>query len=339
MADLQGIELPIIRTSERKDFKRCPIRWWWAWRDGLKPKGPEDMNLWFGQGIHLAMAKWYIPGFKRGIDPRETFEKWVKDETRKMKLTYRDEFGQWEKDYIDAGKLGENMLSHYLYWWGQDEAWEFIEPEQTFAAILNHPLRGRVVRFVGTFDGVFRDHDPDESPQPMIKLLESKTAKSISTGHLSIDDQAGGYWAVATDSLRAAELIGPKEAIEGITYNFIRKAKPDDRPQNSQGKYLNKDGSVSKNQPKPVCERVFIERSPRERNNQLRRIMAERAAMERFESGEQEMYKNPNWNCHWDCTFHGMCELHDSTPDWEEFRDRMFKRVDPYADHRKSAAE
>lgn len=333
--DGQLIELPMLRTSERKDFKRCPQRWWWAWRDGLKPIGPENLNLWFGQGIHLGFAKWYIPGLERGIDPRETFEEFVKVETRKMKLSFKDEFGQWEKEFVDAGVLGEAMLTAYLMEYGHDEAWEFIAPEQPFRVVLKHPVLGEIVRYVGTFDGVFRNHEFDGQ----IELLETKTAKTISIKHLSLDDQAGGYWAVATDTLRAQKLIDAKEAIAGIRYNFLRKGMPDERPTDSEGYALNKDGSRSKNQPKPLVERHFIEKTRRERQTQLKRVMAEAQNMRRFETGEQEMYKSSNWNCSWDCDFFNLCELHESTPDWEEFARRAMSKRDPYADHRKSAAE
>ncbi len=329
------IELPIIRTSERKSFKRCPQQWWWGWREGLRLQGPENINLWFGAGIHLAMADWYIPGKVRGVDPRETFEKFVKDETRKMKISFKDEFGKWEADYHDAGVLGEDMLTEYLDEYGHDEHWEFIAPEQKFSVVLNHPTRGKVVRFVGTFDGCMINHEEDGQ----IELLETKTAKSISTVWLELDDQAGGYWAVATDTLRAQKLIGPKDTIVGIQYNFLRKAMRDDRPRNGAGEYLNKDRSVSKNQPKPLVERHFIERTRRERNRQLRAVMAERQAMERFETGEQDMYKTATWNCHWDCDFFQMCQLNETSPDFEEFKRLVFKKRDPYADHRKSAAE
>lgn len=329
------IELPMLRTSERKDFKRCPQRWWWAWREGLRPQGPDPINLWFGTGIHLGMAKWYIPGKVRGIDPRETFEEFVKTETRMMKLSFKDEYGQYEKEFVEAGPLGEAMLTAYLEEYGHDEQWEFIAPEQTFSVVIRHPVLGKLVRYVGTFDGAMIDHEDDGA----INLLETKTAKSISTTHLTLDDQAGGYWAIATDTLRAQGLIGPKQALDKIVYNFLRKATPDERPQNEQGLYLNKDGSVSKNQPKPLVERFPVEKSPHERNVQLKRIMAEAQNMRRFVTGEQEMYKSSNWNCSWDCQFFQMCELHESTPDWKEYRDAVMRRRDPYADHRKSAAE
>lgn len=329
------IELPMLRTSERKDFKRCPQRWWWAWRDGLRPQGPDPLNLWFGTGIHLAFAKWYIPGKVRGIDPRETFENFVKTETRMMKLTYKDEYGQYEKDFVDAGVLGEDMLTGYLNYYGWDEAWEFIAPEQTFRVVLRHPIHGKVVRYVGTFDGVFIDHEADGA----YRLLETKTAKDMSFGHLSLDDQAGGYWAIATNTLRAQKLIPEDGTIDYIVYNILRKALEDDRPKDAEGYALNKDGTRSKRQPKPRFERIPIDRNDRERNTQLKRIMAESQAMRRFETGEQEMYKTSSWNCSWDCQFFQMCELHEQTPDWEDYRDMVMRRRDPYADHRKSAAE
>lgn len=331
----EPIELPIMRTSERKDFKRCPQRWKWAWRDGLKPQGPDPINLWFGTGIHLGMAHWYIPGKVRGIDPRETFEKFVKDEIRHLKLSYKDEFGQWESEFVEAGSLGEDMLTEYLNTYGHDEQWEFIAPEQKFSVILKHPLLGKVVRFVGTFDGAMINHDEDGR----IELLETKTAKSIATEWLELDDQAGGYWAVGTDTLRAQGLIGPKEILAGIQYNFLKKALIDQRPRNDAGEYLNKDMTVSKNQPKPAVERHFVEKTRRERSRQLKSIMAEAQAMRRFETGEQEMYKASNWNCHWDCQFYQMCQLNEVSPDVEEFQRFAFAKRDPYADHRKSTAE
>lgn len=329
--------LPMIRTSERKSFKRCPQQWWWAWQEGLREQGPDPINLWFGTGIHLALAKWYLPGKVRGIDPRETFEEFVTGEVRYIKKTFKDEYGNYEKEFLEAGPLGEDMLTEYLDEYGHDEAWEFIAPEQTFSVVLKHPVLGPVVRYVGTFDGVFINHDEDGQ----FELLETKTAKSISTVWLELDDQAGGYWAVASKTLAAQGLIGPNDAIAGIRYNFLRKAMRDDRPRDEDGNYLNKDRSVSKNQPKPIVERHFIERTRRERNKQLKSVMAERQAMERFISGEQPLYKASSWNCSWDCQFFQLCQLDNVSreEDVEEFKRSVYRIRDPYADHRKSAAE
>jgi hypothetical protein len=40
--------------------------------------------------------------------------------------------------------------------------------------------------------------------------------------------------------LREAGILGPKEAVSGIIYNFLRKARRDTRPENAEGFKLNK---------------------------------------------------------------------------------------------------
>ena len=83
------LELPMLRTSERKSFKRCPAQWWWGWREGLTPKRRKSGALWFGTGIHLALENWYIPGQQRGVDPRETWKKFVGEQIGRASVTGR----------------------------------------------------------------------------------------------------------------------------------------------------------------------------------------------------------------------------------------------------------
>ena len=78
--------------------------------------------------------------------------------------------------------------------------------------------------------------------------------KTFRTRHLWIDSQNGGYLAIGTHQLRQEGIIGPKEAVRDLVYNFLRKTQPD-KPQNKFGEYLNKDGSVSKVQPAPFFTR------------------------------------------------------------------------------------
>lgn len=235
------IELPLLRQSERGSFKRCPLQWWWGWHMGLRRKGPAANALWFGTGIHLAMAEWYIPGVKRGIDPRETWSKWSKDEIRSIKtMVSRESPVDGEETvskYVDAVKLGLDVLDRYLNTYGQDEHMDMISSEQTFSVRIPHPLISgeAIVVLKGTFDGVHRD-----LRDGLLYLDETKTAATISTSHLPIDDQAGTYWAVATHTLRRQKLIGPKEELAGIVYNFLRKAENDERPMNADGLYTNK---------------------------------------------------------------------------------------------------
>lgn len=332
-------ERPVmVRTSERLSFRRCRQRWWWGWREGLK--APFTANsLWFGEGIHFALAGYYKPGTKRGPAPADTFEKWVGAEKRRIYTKPNPDVD--ETKIVGAKELGVGMLTAYIAHYDADPTMDFIAVEQPFQFTVSMAdnelwaMAKRILEFLycGTFDGVFRDWDGK------IWLIEHKTAKAIETGHLPLDDQAGSYWMVATNVLRQLKLIGPKEQIEGIRYNFLRKALPDDRPTNAEGMYLNRDGSVSKVQPSPLFHREDVFRFPGERQTQLARIKDESTEMALVKAGVLPVTKNPTKDCRWDCPFFNMCQLHEAGDDWQDYKELMYTVEDPYSQHRKSAAE
>lgn len=343
-----------LRTSERRDFKRCPQRWWWGWRQGMKPKGEPSDALWFGIGWHLVMAHWYKgPGLRRGPRPINVWKKYVAEQVRYIRTIPWEGAQFADEKYVEAGKLGELMLEHYFDTYGHDEHCYMIAPEQTFQVMV--PLfgpdgqkTGEFVEYDGTFDGVYRN-ELDE-----LWLWEHKTAKAIRTGHLHMDDQAGSYWAVATATLRQQGLIGKKESLTGIMYNFARKAPPDDRPRNAQGLATNKPkkehfaaalaarglhydltkrnnslayleaecaqlgitvlGDTSAVQPPAHFLREPVYRTPAERNTQIRRIGGEASVMQEFRNGALPLYKNPTVDCSWDCNFFELCKLHEQYP-------------------------
>src|SRR5438874_2584125 len=69
--------LPLLRTSERGSFRRCPQRWWWGTVEGLSPR-ESAIPLWFGTGWHLIMAHHYCgPGKKRGKTPLKVWREYV----------------------------------------------------------------------------------------------------------------------------------------------------------------------------------------------------------------------------------------------------------------------
>jgi Zierdtviridae exonuclease len=357
--------LPLLRTSERRDFKRCPQRWWWGWREGLKPQGPPNDKLWFGQGVHLALALWYKPGRIRGTDPRKTWRKFVADDIEFI----RTEYTKYDPaSYVEAGQYGEDLLTWYLDEYGKDPAWDVIAPEQTFEVIVPDADGNPVVRLVGTFDGVYRDLDTGE-----LKLMEHKTAAAITLGHLPLDIQGGTYITVATFTLREQGLIGPNETVTEITYNFLRKGKRDDRPKDDQGRARNKPtkahylaampgldaklkvadmeseakrrglvvlGEVSENQPTPLFHREPVTRSRREQEKQLLGIANEVVWMQDVRDGYLPLIKNQTKDCSWDCPFYTMCELEEGADDDDvlDFRNAIYRVEDPYNDHRKSAA-
>lgn len=373
----------ILRTSERTAFKRCQAKWWWAYREGLKPRGAEKTPLWFGTGVHLALAEWYLPGTKRGPHPAETFAKFAGDALTSIKMVDADE--ETLAQYIDGKELGVKMLEGYVKLYGRDEQWSFIAAEQAFDLDVPWPGSDRqslwvvedgqvMLRYAGTFDGVYRDLGTSR-----IELLETKTAKAIQTQHLSLDDQAGSYWAVASHTLAARGLIKPTERISAIRYNFLRKALPDERPVDEQGYATNKPlkahyllaldgidgwtakelgkkkldelediaianhilvtGDRSKSQPLPLFLREEVHRTSGERRTQLQRIQNEALQMQLFREGLLPITKTPTKDCTWDCDYVTMCKLQDAGGDWKTHRQVAFVQVDPYKDHRKSTDE
>jgi PD-(D/E)XK nuclease superfamily len=336
--------IPIIRTSERRTKKRCEWRWRMAYREGLVPKGTPATPLWFGTGIHECLAQWYRGGLERGIHPADFWLDWIGEEEKFIRTNRDGKPDDYNNDeFINAKELGEAMLVGYVDKYESDESWDVIGTEEPFQIDIPdpryHPQEDEspelLAIYAGTFDGVYRD-----LVDGSIWLMEHKTAKTISTRHLPLDDQAGSYWAIASKILQSRGILAKGDRIEGIMYNFLRKAMPDDRPQNSEGKYLNKDGSVSKNQPSPLFVREPVYRDRRERATQLRRIQAEALEMDEARKQPDRIIKNPTQDCSWDCAFYDMCLLHEKGGgDWEDYRDAMFERRDPYADHRKSAGD
>lgn len=224
--------VPFIRQSERRSFKACQFQWNWSWNQGFTPALPKSDARWFGTGLHLALAEWYIPGVKRGRNPHETWDQFTGDNYTKIATGPYFDPDEW----VDAKALGHEMIDNYLKEYGQDSDWEVIAVEQRYRMkIRDHA--GKVIGvLVGTFDAVFRNRKTNE-----IWMMDHKTERDrINTNHLVKDEQAGTYVAVATKVLRAQGKIGPNEVVRGIIYNFLRKAKADVRPRNSRGVYCNK---------------------------------------------------------------------------------------------------
>lgn len=235
-------ELLHMRTSERRSMRTCVQKWWWNSVEGLQSKRPATA-LWLGSAIHESLATWYQPGLKRQGPMEDPFLAYLEEQVD-VATPVRNEDDELE--YVSAKELGLEMLRNYQKEYGLDEHWQVLATEQPFQVTLPKPKNsirnGRPVvskrawmKYVGQIDGVYRDLRTNE-----IWLMEHKTAAQIITHHLPLDDQAGSYWAVATSILRKAGIIGPKEELAGIMYNFLRKAKADERPRNADGFVTNK---------------------------------------------------------------------------------------------------
>lgn len=330
MADLQ-----IVTTSSRSLAKRCQKAWVWRYVEGLMRPGESPDALWFGIGVHDALAHWYLKGSKRGPHPAETFEAWVGEEIRYIRAAMAEREREWydEPLYEDARVLGIAMLQEYVSKWGTDPAWDVLHVETPFKIRIEHGGKP-VGRFWSTFDGVYRDLSDGS-----VWLMEHKTAASIDTAYLEIDDQGGSYYAVATNVLRSRRVLGPKESIAGVMYNFLRKSMPDDRPRNELGQSLNQNGSVSKRQPVPAFVRWPVERAPSEVKRQIERLSEEMAVTQALMDGTIPVTKTPTKMCPHTCEFWTLCGLDERGNERaiRAMKKSSFLQVDPFDRYRKSA--
>lgn len=343
--------IPLLRNSERYSFKRCQTQWHWSWNLGLVPLQTKQDARWFGTGIHLALAEYYTSpdgnGFNRGRNPLETWEEYCVGHNAILKAGdwYDDEA---EYEFVQAQELGKVMLQEYLKMYGKDSHWEVLMPETRFEANIPFTpnqitrdvpeilgIHGKnITKIVGTFDMPVRDHS---FPKPRIMVVDHKTTnKRENTKHLMKDDQAGTYIAVGTGYLRHKGLIGPKEAIDGMIFNYLRKAKPPDKPRNADGQVLNKDGSVSKVQPAPLFWREQVMRGKTNRLRQIQRIAEDAEQIARLRNGSLPLLKSPGEHCNW-CDFSDLCDIDENDDDFDGFVESVFLRQDQYADHREGA--
>jgi hypothetical protein len=318
-----------LRTSERTSFKRCRFAWEIAYNMRLKPKVSAP-PLRFGSLVHKAMELRYPPGIKRGPHPAETFLKEYERELdeAKSKFGFKDEDGEWH----DAGALGVDMLEHYVDQYGKEDEWKVIASELAFQVpIMHSKKRNETLVYVGIIDGVWQHRSTKE-----IVLRDWKTAKSIPAKmgtHLTLDEQPGSYWSYAPDFLRSEGILKPNQRLRGIDFFYMRKAMRDLRKRNKDGHYLNKDGSVSKQQPADYFKLVPTIRAEAEQMALRQRVLAEAREHRLVRAGKLESYKNPGqMNCQ-GCGYAGICELHESGQDWESMLKATLVPWDPYAEH------
>lgn len=318
-------ELVLVRNSELSSFRGCRWAWWQNYVEELQPKIPGP-PLRFGNLVHSALEAYYIPGRKRGPHPTSTFTALY---TEQLETYPRFSMYDDDDERMDAGELGRLMLNHYTEVYGSDDNVEVISPEIPFRVDVPHPKTGKYFcTAVGKLDIVYRDLRTGH-----IGLMDHKTAKSISTAHLFIDDQAGQYWAFAPIFLREKGLIGSKDNLDHILYNYLRKAPPDIREKNEDGLFINKGNrEVSKRQPPPFFHREKIWRGPIDRESFVARMIQTTWEMQQVKKGKLPLYKTPSHLCP-RCPFKGPCELHETGSDWEELLRLEFRHWDPYADH------
>lgn len=330
-------DLPRIRSHERIDYKRCPKKWYWKWRKGLTPKnksfGATDLGTW----MHEALAQRYTN--KRRASLYHWFNAIAGEALRQARINEVPE--HLFADAQQLAQLGLAMAAAYDRHYGDDPDVHVIDAEIPLEIEITNPT-GKVIA-VHKFkpDLLYADQNND------VWLMEHKTAKSISSlEHLVIDDQARAYVAMAELALREAGYLQRGQVFKGVMYNYLRKALPDEREKNAEGKYLNKNGTVSKSQPPPYFVRHPVTMTSSAKLIALRRLQREcseiteyrRFIIEGIEKPEH-ISKTPHKSCPRFCDYFTMCVVEEQGGNIREMQRSMYVRQDPYAYDEETADE
>lgn len=286
-----------------------------------------DPKLVFGDLVHQALALYYIPGRKRGTHPAITFQVLID------KLEQEVEDKLWADDkFMTLLELGVPMLERYVEHWKEaDKEYKIVASEQIFQVPIGS-IGGRRHAYVGTIDGVWM-----HLPTKKLRFAEHKTTTEISRNALPMDEQVGAYWTFGPRWLRLKGILKSGDRLDGILYNWLRKAVPDpDAAYDNLGRRLNKDGSISKRQAPPYFERQLTFRGDVEAERVKERVRNEAREMLEAKSDPSKVYKNPGPqfrpNCQF-CAFRDPCELHETGNDWQTYLDAAFKTWNPYSAH------
>jgi len=372
MVKVKEQHAPLLRTSERGDFKRCPWLWDQVWNQHWRSKR-EPTWAWFGTAIHKGLEARYPRGDKRGSVEAmlAAFEESIDKEVRRV---YTEGGELDEVEVVDGKELGIAMLRGYVKEFGEDQHWTVLDTEGTFQIDVPHPHKQKtMVVYCGTWDVVVYD-----KVEKVYKVVDHKTRKAFPGNweFYSINDQAGSYLWVAPEVLVAKGIFKGDEVIEGLVFNTLRKHLPDTRPVDSDGLARNKPikqhyhdaldaakvpyssrdaiavlsalanqhgltvlGDVSKVQPAALYHREEVYRSPEERVTQAQRVQQEAVWMSLIRKGKLQAIKHTGEDCV-RCPLFDMCQLHEQDPEaaWELRASTMVKR-DPYRDHREAMEE
>lgn len=318
--------LQIVRSHERMDYKRCPKKWFWKWRKGLVLKRQPLGALLLGTWIHEALAHWYARGFQRRGSLASQFLK----ASNKDLSTLVFESEQETDKALELQTLGRAMTESYEEHYGTDPYVNVIGAEIPLEFTFQS-VNGLMIAHRLKPDLVYFDQNND------VWLMEHKTAVTIRTGHLVIDDQARPYGAMATAALIKAGVINSGSTFKGIMYNFLRKAFPDEREKDSDGRSLNRNGTISKRQPQPLFKRHPVILSNRAKTVTLNRVANETALITLLtqklrdkEISPKALPKTPHYSCERTCNFFRMCVLEEEGADIVEMQRSMYNIQNPY---------
>lgn len=325
------VDLPKLRSGERADFKRCVKKWFWRWRMGLVPRQKRFGALDLGTWMHAGLAAWYGTGRRRNGKLSRHVDDAAAQAIREAKAQGAPEH-VLDKAY-ELAALGEAMAAAYEIQYGRDTEIDVIAAELPLEFVIADPENDEPIAVHKLKpDLVFRDADRG------VWLMEHKTAGAIRTEHLVIDDQARPYGVFTERALQNLGIISRTAGqFKGILYNFMRKALPDLREVDANGKYLNKNGSVSKRQPARQFLRFPVRLTREAKRRTLYRILGEAVvitevtrALRLKKVDPRDLPITPHHSCPKFCDYFAICTAEEEGTDIRSMVKNMFIRQDPY---------
>jgi hypothetical protein len=342
-----------IHTSDRTNFKRCRQRWDFSSniRGNLEPKKPIT-PLWFGTGIHEALAAYYDPTTgeieyfrngqgiltkSEGRDPDYgifVFENFVGSWLTSLGEPGEDQI-LWAKENLE---LGLGMLDNYFKWAPKNDDFEVIWVEREYKVGIPG-LPG--VSYSFRCDGLIKT-------KHHTWLLEHKTTAQFpdQTEWLMMDDQCGSYlWGLSQ--------LDPPIFAEGVVYNELKKKTPQPlRPLLAGGYSINRSQDTSfdialttlRNEYKPIPKKYwdfldflkykpdnFIKRTPVRRNRREIELLGEMLRYEVLDMvNNPAIYRSPSRvNCS-SCPFVAPCILRWEGGDVQSILGYEFKERESY---------
>lgn len=318
-----------LRSHETADYKRCKKKWYWKWRRGLVLRSRRFGALDFGTWMHAALAAWYLKGAKRNGRLSALFNDVAYQVTEHAARTGAPDH---EIDRAhELGALGAEVCDAYERHYGRDPDVDVIDAEIPLEFEITKPNGELITLHKLKPDLVYRDRQTGD-----VWVMEHKTATQIQTSHLVIDGQARPYGVMAERALRKLGVLTARDTFRGIMYNFLRKTLPDERPTNADGKYLNKNGSVSARQPGRQFLRhpVTLTRAAKLRTLQM--VGMDAAEISFMTRQIREGYPphllpiTPDKSCPRFCDYFDLCVATEQGSDTQSMEETIFMVRDPY---------
>lgn len=249
--------LTVVTTSELQEFRNCPQKHHFAYRERLRPL-VDAKPLAVGSIFHVGMKGGLLAGWAPGWKSRPGDQR-LAQQVEAAQSQIDDLVGKWtakvvlhtaEADYEKLAVEAEEtsamvkwMLAHYFKSTTADlNQLVLVEAEAAFRVGVRD-RRGLVrhLFFAGVKDAAL--YDPGYNALVLDEHKTSGNAPRDIEKRVEMDPQTAGYTYALREALAADQLKTvdgdpvPKDAVVGrVLYNVLRKARPKEPKVNQDGK-------------------------------------------------------------------------------------------------------